>query len=255
MKLMLKILITLIAIAMLVVFIIPLTRGVVNCGNVTGITVAVLMILGVIFYDKIGEACSSSRPVRVGFTVLGALIAVIAVLAVMTTVSIFHGSYTEPKADSVVIVLGCEVKKGNKPSLMLGRRIKAAASYLEEHPDSLCIVSGGKGGGTISEAECMKRELIKLGISEDRIYKEELSTSTKENLEFSKKILQDIAPDAPVAIVTNEFHQYRAGMICDSLDIKHGSVPSKTSWWLLPTYYVREMYAVLNDWIGGPVNA
>ena len=48
------------------------------------------------------------------------------------------------------------------------------------------MLSGGKGDGeNISEAEAMYRYLTGHGIDGDRLIREEESTSTKENLEFS----------------------------------------------------------------------
>ena len=249
MKLMIKIIVAVIAVAMLIVFMIPVAKGIINSGNITGIAVSILMLLGVIFFSKIGDFASTHKAARTGFIILEILIGVIAILAIITSVFIFRGANKKPEDNSVVVVLGCAVK-GDKPSLMLGRRINAAADYLKKNPDTLCIVSGGKGSGeNISEAECMKRELVKLGISEDRIYLEDKSTSTRENIEFSRKILDEIVPGAPVTIVTNEFHQYRAGLLCDANGLSHGSVCSETSWWLWPTYHVREMYAVLAAWV------
>lgn len=252
MKTMLRILIAVLGLILIYLFIQPALRGIVNVGNLTGLIVGSLMIIGAIIFPvlvRISEAHKGVKAVLIGVC---CLIVLTIVLTVVTTSCIFIGASKEPDPSSVVIVLGCQVK-GTQPSLMLGRRITTAAEYLKDHPDAKCIVSGGKGYGEgISEAECMKRGLVDLGIDPERIYLEDKSTTTVENIEFSKKILEEIAPGAPVAIVTNEFHQYRAGKICDSFGItEHGSVCSETSWWLWPTFHVREMYAVIYEWFRG----
>ena len=83
---------------------------------------------------------------------------------------------------SAVIVLGAGVN-GETPSLTLRTRIDAAAAYLEEHPDVPVVLSGGQGPGeAITEAECMRRALVRRGVDESRLYPEERSTSTQENL-------------------------------------------------------------------------
>lgn len=51
-----------------------------------------------------------------------------------------------------------------------------------------------------------------------------------------------------IAIVTNEFHEYRAGVIAGRLGLSYGAVSAKTAWWLLPTYYARELFGVLYEW-------
>jgi len=39
------------------------------------------------------------------------------------------------------------------------------------------------------------------------------------------------------------------GLIADALDITWAAVPGKTAIWLFPTYYVRELYGILYEWI------
>ena len=74
-----------------------------------------------------------------------------------------------------IIILGGRVY-GEKPSRSLNERIMTAAKYLKEHKDIKVIASGGTGKGEkISEAEAIKRELIKNGIDETRIIKEDKS--------------------------------------------------------------------------------
>ena len=95
----------------------------------------------------------------------------------------------EPGLDYIV-VLGAQVK-GNRPSLALSHRIWEAAEYLKGNPKTRAILSGGKGTGEdISEAQCMRQELEKLGISEERLIEENKSTSTQENIAYSYALLQ-----------------------------------------------------------------
>ena len=54
----------------------------------------------------------------------------------------------------------------------------------------------------------MKNELIKLKIAEDRIIMEDKSTSTDENIKFSKPLIPDNMKKG--LIVTNDFHMFRA---------------------------------------------
>ena len=116
---------------------------------------------------------------------------------------------------SAVIVLGAGVN-GETPSLTLRTRIDAAAAYLEEHPDVPVILSGGQGPGeAITEAECMRRALVRRGVDESRLYPEERSTSTQENLRYSRAILEELGVDPArrVAIVTSDFHLCRARLM------------------------------------------
>ena len=92
-------------------------------------------------------------------------------------------------------------------------------------------------------------DLTEKGIARDRLYKEDRSTSTRENLLYSKKIIEEKNLDPQVIIVTNEFHEYRASVIAEHTGIKPSAVCGKTAWWLLPTYYLRELYGIVFEWI------
>lgn len=160
-----------------------------------------------------------------------------------------RASKSAPGDETVMIVLGCGVN-GDRPSLMLTERLDAAYDYLNTHEEVVCILSGGQGKGeNISEAECMYRYLTEKGIAQNRLYKEDRSTSTRENLLYSKKIIEEKNLDPQVIIVTNEFHEYRASVIAEHTGVKPSAVCGQTAWWLLPTYYLRELYGIVFEWI------
>ena len=59
-----------------------------------------------------------------------------------------------------LIVLGAQVRE-NGPSTILRYRLDAAISYLQENPETICIVSGGQGvNEPFSEAEGMLNYLV-----------------------------------------------------------------------------------------------
>ena len=143
-----------------------------------------------------------------------------------------------------VIVLGCQVRRDG-PSLMLRRRLDAACSYLSADTKADCIVSGGKGDNEhISEAEAMYEALVNDGISKNRITKEDKSSSTYENLLFSKQILENGGKPLRIAIVTDGFHQWRARLQAESLGYDVKCVSAATPWYLVPVYWVREWFAL-----------
>ena len=68
-----------------------------------------------------------------------------------------------------IIVLGAQVRE-NGPSPVLKYRLDKAVEYLEENPDTICIVSGGQGKNEPwSEAQGMAQYLKTQGIDENRI--------------------------------------------------------------------------------------
>ncbi|WHY57950.1 YdcF family protein [Peribacillus simplex] len=147
-----------------------------------------------------------------------------------------------PENADYLIILGARVK-GSVPSLSLQYRIDKAAEYLTANKHTVVIVSGGKGPGEdISEAKAMQQGLIAQGIEEARIMMEDKSTTTHENIVFSKELIPDTA--ASGLIVSNDFHIYRAVEIArkEGLDMK--GMPAKTPKVSLVKSYSREYLAI-----------
>ena len=168
-------------------------------------------------------------------------------LAAATELFLISGSRADAGEESYVIVLGAGVN-GTRPSLMLQDRIDAAYRYLTAHPDSICIVSGGQGSGEdISEAECMFRELSAMGIDPERIWMEDQSASTQENIAFSMELIKNRSGTLPerAGLVSNEFHLCRARLTARRQGLTVSGIPAHTSWVSLKiNYYLREIPAL-----------
>ena len=153
-----------------------------------------------------------------------------------------------------VIVLGAAVY-GENPSLTLRHRCDRASAHLRSNPDAVAVVSGGQGPGeSISEAEAMGRYLVnKGGIAEDRILREDRSTSTRENLTFSKEIIESSGGDSrQVAIVSSSYHLYRAKRMAAALGMAADGLPSSDGYPLyMAGMYLREALAVWKLWLLG----
>lgn len=237
-----------------VIFIMPLFLHVtVNIGMLTGIAMGLLFIaLGIWLKAFLGllKRMSEKKSGKICLTCICLLLVAILAIASVETVLLVKAAAKEPKEGATVVVLGCRVYD-NKPSKTLMSRLDAAYDYLVEHEDSACVVSGGKGSNEkMSEAQCMYNYLVDKGISPDRIYMEDKSRTTRENLKFTKEVIEKNGLNPAIAIVTSEFHQYRAGLIAKDLGFEYGAISSHTMPALLPTYYVRELYGILYQWIG-----
>lgn len=234
-------------------FIVPfLTRRILNIGNLAGLAVCVVFMVYAVFMTRIHQWIQGFWQKTTGKVVLGILAAglvMAVVLVIVMTTLMVRAAHTRPAANATVIVLGCKVY-GEQPSIMLEERLKAAINYLNANPDSACIVSGGQGADeTISEAQCMYLYLTEHGIAPERIYMEDQSASTRENLAFSCQIIKEQHLNENIAIATNNFHEYRAGRIAGDIGLEYGAVSGSTALWLLPTYYARELLAVLYEWV------
>ena len=234
-------------------FALPLTLSVsFNLGNATGLAVSVLVFLFGLFMPWVHGVIKKWRGHKVLKWLYRGILGVITLVALLVIVEsscMIMAANKKPEPGATVVVLGCRVY-GERASLSMVERLDAAYKYLTEHPESRCVLSGGQGDGeNITEAECMYRYLINKGIDASRLYKEEASTTTRENLLFSERLIKEQGLNPVVAIATSEYHMYRAGMIANALDITWAAVPGKTAIWLFPTYYVRELYGILYEWV------
>lgn len=174
-----------------------------------------------------------------------------AVLGIILSGMMIHSACQKPKTEHTVIILGCKVRNG-EPSLMLKKRLDAGLAYLKQHENLSVIVCGGQGEDeSISEAQCMTEYLTAHGIDADRIYQDAVSTSTLENLQNAENILQEQDWLKDVTIVTDGFHQYRASHIAKSIGLNPDAVSAKTSWYLMPSYWVREWLGICYQFVFG----
>ncbi len=232
-----------------VVFLIPVFVGIINIGNSVGMFACTALFFVTIFWSKLFGMLCENKAIRITALIISAFAVLLILIAIIISVLMLSAVNSPPPQNTTVIILGCKVK-GERPSLMLNKRINAAYDYLVENSGAMCIVSGGQGSDElISEAECMKRVLVEKGIAEERIIMEDKSTSTDENLRFSLEKMKENGLDGSTTIVTSEFHQLRAKMIAEKYNLETYAVSAPTAWYLLPTYWVREWFGVTYQFI------
>ena len=173
------------------------------------------LILGTVFYKKLFALIKriwSGVVGKIALILFGTIIAVGVAAAAFFSVQMATHMYRPSDDVKAVIVLGCRVR-GETPSSMLWIRTKTAYDILSDNPGAIVVVSGGQGPGEdISEAEAMRRMLTEWGIEDNRIIKEDTSTSTAENFDNSADILSELGISDGIAVVTSEYHQYRASL-------------------------------------------
>lgn len=159
------------------------------------------------------------------------------------------GMASAPQGLDYIIVLGAKVN-GREPSGALRNRIEVAAEYLEANPETIAILSGGQGPDEeISEARCMFETLASMGVDPSRLYLEDQSTDTSENLRFSRELIPE---GAQIGLVTNNFHIFRSLALARGLEIPNVcGVPVATSAISFPHYMMREFVGVVYDGLRG----
>lgn len=197
------------------------------------------------------ERTGHQKAFRTGTRVLyGVLAAGFFWIAVLTAQMVIAAKQTPP-ANTPAIVLGSQVR-GDEPSLDLWARIDAAAAYLKSNSEAVCIASGGQGEGeNRTEAAVIREKLIERGISPDRILLEERSESTEENIRYSKELMEEHGLGASAAIVTDEYHQLRAGWICKRQGLAPYAVSAESPRNIFSAMYARELLALTATLVTG----
>ena len=240
---------------LLLFFVNPILLGIRNSGVFTGI---VLCLLGLFYFGANSFAASwmeklwmTSNFGRFIMCLIFGILGLGMLLAIVFSICMGAAMADKPKEENPVVILGCKVR-GEQPSLMLKKRLDAALPYLKEHPDVQVIVCGGQGKDEgISEAACMTAYLTKNGIEADRISEDNTSTSTYENLANARHILETNEWGYDIILVTDGFHQFRAGTIAKSLRLESDKISAPTPWYLVPSYWVREWLGICHMYIFG----
>lgn len=145
-----------------------------------------------------------------------------------------------------VIIHGSGLLGGDRvPKLLQDRLDKAIEVYRSDPSPTILIPSGGQGPDEkIPEAEAMKRYLLSKGIPEKDIIPEERSTTTLENLRFSQEILDSREGRKYTALVTSNYHVYRALRYCRRIGLKCTGIGSHVAFYYWPSALIREYIAV-----------
>ena len=120
-----------------------------------------------------------------------------------------------------LMILGNQVVGKDTASPLMIERTDRAVEYLTENKDCFVVVCGGitTEEQIISESELMKNIITEKGVNPERILLEDKSTTTFENFEYAKAVIEahsgkEIA-DVDVAFLSSDYHIHRASVIAD----------------------------------------
>lgn len=192
-----------------------------------------------------------NRLVRQGLCILAAvLVAGFALLEVVVLANDRTDLRDEP---DVVVVLGAQIHPWG-PSVLLADRLDTAFDYLKDNPQVPVIVSGGQGPDEVTtEAVSMRDYLVSKGLDPERIWLEEESHNTKENLLYSRELMESkgLDPDtAHVLVVSNGFHLARVRMLAarQALDVSTLAAPASHLVSKMQSY-IREGPAIIKSFL------
>ena len=155
-----------------------------------------------------------------------------------------------PKYDKdFVIILGSKINNdGTLTPLLKGRCDKAIEFGKKQYEISkkkiIYVPSGGQGSDEVmAEAIAIKNYLISHGVKDKQIIIEDKSTSTIENMKFSKDKIDKIKKEAKISFSTTNYHVFRSGVIASNQGIDCEGMGSKTKWYFYTNALIREFIA------------
>lgn len=145
------------------------------------------------------------------------------------------------------IVLGARLIDGQVPPLLrsrLDRSIELYRSYESDGQSLTLIPSGGQGADeTRAEGVGMAEYLVAQGVPAEHVLVEDQAVNTRQNLLFSRVLTAD--PHQDFAIVTNNYHVFRAALLARKMGMKAHVFGAKTKFYYLPSAIIREFLAIL----------
>lgn len=231
-------------------FFIPIIfSGIFNIGNVAGLLFFGVLLLWGVFGGLLRHKAEKRRWAKAVSVILICGYSACTVLFSVESAFMLNAVMNTPTEKTTVVVLGCAVY-GETPSQMMQMRLDVAEKFLRENPEVNAVLSGGQGPDEdISEALCMYRELTKRGIDGKRLYMEEKSTSTRENIAFSAELIKEEGLCENITIVSNNYHLYRATISARQEGLSCSCISAYTPLPILPTYIMREYMGILAQWV------
>ena len=226
--------------------------------NGLGIVLSFLIVAGTVFLFRYDYAVSGSMQEVMIHDLLGNLFAAVYLYYECMLVGTIAGGVLtaryEPDPDrDFVIIPGCGMRVDGTPTPLLRGRLERALAFRsrqlqETGKDLYFIPSGGQGPDEIiPESTCMKNWLLQNGVPEERIIEENRSTTTMENMQFSKEKIMAVDPEGKIAFATSNYHVFRSGLCARRVKMKAAGMGAPTKWYFWPNAAVREFAGLLKE--------
>ncbi len=218
--------------------------------NALGIAVSFIMILGLCMIGALLYLSSNyhSAGMQIAASSANALYVMFEVVLFSTIFCSIYAAKKKPSPDKeYIIILGCKIREDGTLYPLIQGRADAAIRFYQEQLEktgkkAYFIPSGGQGEDeTVSEGRAVADYLISRGIPEDQILPETESTTTYENMNFSKNIVCGRNEYARVAFATTNYHVFRSGIIAGQAGLDAEGIGADTKWYFWPNALLREV--------------
>lgn len=224
-------------------------------GRGLGTVISLVLGLGILLVTAVGFALDRSG--ETALSVLGLVVLLLPGYAALAFLSyllycLLYRRRPPRRAPAAIIVLGTGLVDGTVP-LGLARRLDAGlAVWRDEHSrgrSPLLVPSGGQGPDEpVAEGVAMAAYLVEQGMAPGDVLTEDRAMTTEENLVLARELLRErgVPVDTRhVRVVTSGYHVGRAALITRRLGIDADVTGARTSWWLVPSAFLREFAAAL----------
>lgn len=228
--------------------------------NLLGIGFSVVWFVAVLFWLNFGSALFhasvSSEVIWIADTLIGTAISFGETLLLSTILCGWLASRHVPNhAMDYLIVLGCGIRADGTPTPLLAARVDRASSFDEkcvaqgEMPATF-VPSGGQGlDECMSEAQSMANYLVSKGTPRERVVLEDASTTTRENMAFSRKVIEQHAgcdvSKLRVGFSTTNYHVFRGYVCARQAGMRVEGMGSPTRAYFWPNAFLREFVGLL----------
>ncbi|MFF0269657.1 YdcF family protein [Kribbella sp. NPDC004536] len=208
-----------------------------------------LGIFGFVIFSLLVQKIGWEPLAAVRSVLLGVLTYISFLFLCFLVYAFFYSRVRSSRKVDFVVVLGSGLIGSRVPPLLASRLDRAKQVYeraLRKGRSPRIVTSGGQGPGEdVPESHAMAAYLVERGVPDDQIVREDKSTSTWENLTFSRDLMVDLRPAYRCLIVTNNFHAFRAALTARKARVNGQVVGSPTAAYYWPTATIREFVAIL----------
>ncbi|TCC35989.1 YdcF family protein [Kribbella speibonae] len=218
-----------------------------------------LGIIGFVIFSVLVQKIGWEPLAVVRSVLLGVLTYISFLFLCFLVYAFFYSRVRSSRKVDFVVVLGSGLMGSRVTPLLASRLDRAQQVYeraLRKGRSPLLVTSGGQGPGEdLPESHAMAAYLVDHGVPDDQILREDRSTTTWENLTFSRDLMVELRPQYRCLIVTNNFHAFRAALTARKAKVNGQVVGSPTAAYYWPTATIREFVAILasHPYINGAI--
>lgn len=164
--------------------------------------------------------------------------------------------YLPPFDRDYIIILGCGIRKDGGLTPLLKGRVDSAVTFEKKQYEqtgkhAVFVPSGGQGADEVmSESEAMKNYLLSIGIPQEQIILENKSENTMQNMQFSKKVIEEHGgeiKDRKIAFATTNYHVFRGYILARKNGFEAKGISAKTKSYFYFNAFLREFIGLLVD--------